>query len=145
MYAKGCITTSMKKLTSAPKNDGFTLIELLIAIGLFAILVPVLMGFLTLLAVINDRARDVAIVNALVENKIESLRSKGFVALTNGETDFTNELSTDIAGARSATYAISTAEPGLKQIDVIVTYDDHGDEKTLNYRTYLGELGVGQY
>lgn len=127
------------------RTHGFTIVELVIAITVFALLVPAIASFLGLLNTLNDRARDTAIVNALAENKVESLRSANFVAITTGSHDFSNELPATISKPRTATYVVSTVTPALKEINVSVTYNDHGTNKTLSYRTYIGELGVGQY
>lgn len=126
-------------------QSGFTIIELLVSIVVFAILVPATASFLSLLNDMNDRARDTAIINALAENKVESLRSAKYTSLTNGTTDFTGELPQTITAPRSATYQITTPNTGLKQVDLNITYNDHGRQKTLSYKTYVGELGVGQY
>ncbi len=127
------------------KTAGFTIIELVVTIALLAIAVPVVVGLITNLGAINDRSSDLATVHALVENKVESLRSISFTGLTNGTTDFTSELSSSIGKPRSASYTISTVSTALKQVDVTVSYNDHGSTRTLRYRTYIGELGVGQY
>jgi prepilin-type N-terminal cleavage/methylation domain-containing protein len=126
---------------------GFTIVELIVAISVFAILVPAVSSFLNLLGAINDRARDTSVINALVEHKIEELRSISFVGVDDGTVDFTTELPATIAdpATRSAEYEVSSLTTSLKQIDVTVSYVDHGQTRTLEYRTYLGELGVGQY
>jgi prepilin-type N-terminal cleavage/methylation domain-containing protein len=127
------------------KQDGFTLVELVITITVFAIIVPALASMLGQLDGVNDRARDLSLVNALVENKVEGLRSVSFSGLTNGTTDFSSELPVTVALPRSATYTVSTVNTALKQVDVSVVYNDHGQTRTVAYRTYVGELGVGQY
>lgn len=124
---------------------GFTITELLVTIVVFAILVPVFGGLINTIASLNDQARDRATINAFVENKVESLRSISFTGLTNGTVDFTSELPQSIAAPRSATYTVSSFNPAIKQIDVVVTYTDKGGPSSLEYRTYVGELGVGQY
>lgn len=126
-------------------NQGFTIVELLVSIAVFAILVPSISVFLNTLGSINDRARDLATINALVENKIEGLRSASFVGVPNGTVDFTTDLPASVAAPRSASYVVSSVSTSLKQIDTTVTYNDHGNNRSLTYRTYLGELGVGQY
>lgn len=126
-------------------ENGFTIIELLIAIAVVGILVPTLIGFVNTLNRFNDRARDMAIVNALVENKVESLRSIGFSGVNNGSTSFSSELPNTIGSPKSATYTVTTPVAGMRQIDISVSYNDHGTTQTTTYRTYIGELGVGQY
>jgi prepilin-type N-terminal cleavage/methylation domain-containing protein len=127
------------------KQAGFTVIELLVAIAVVGILVPTLSGFVTELNALNDRARDLTIVNSLAENKIESLRSKGFTSLSDGTTTFTTELPVTLGSPKSATYVVSTPHTGIKQIDMTISYKDHGRIQTAQYTTYIGELGVGQY
>ena len=127
------------------KQDGFTVVELLVAIAVVGILVPSLAGFVTTLNRFNDRARDLAVVNSLAENKVESLRSIGYTGLNNGTVSFVGELPNGLASPKSASYTVTTPNTGIKQIDLVITYNDHGKNQTLNYRTYVGELGVGQY
>lgn len=127
------------------QQNGFTIIELLITIVVIAILVPMIAGMMSMIDALNDRARDRAAINALVENKVESLRSISFIGLNDGTTDFSSELPASVGQPRSATYVISSVSSALKQVDVAVTFSDHGQSRTMSYRTYIGELGVGQY
>lgn len=121
------------------------MVELVVTISVFAIIVPALASMLGQLDSVNDKARDMAVVHALVENKVESLRSISFTGLTDGSTDFTGELPQTVAAPRSASYTVSAVNAALKQVDVSITYNDHGATRNLTYRTYIGELGVGQY
>lgn len=130
---------------SKHKQAGFTVVELLIAIAVVGILVPTLIGFINTLNRLNDRARDLTIASSLAENKIEGLRSLGFTGLSDGTTSFSTELPTTLGGPKSASYTISTPNTGIKQVDLNISYNDHGAIKNLTYRTYIGELGVGQY
>ena len=131
----------------ARKNNtaGFTIIELLIAVAVVGILIPTLVSFVNTLNRFNDRARDLTLVNSLAENKVESLRSLGYSGLTNGSTAFTSELPSTIGSPKTATYTISTPNTGIKQVDLVINYNDHGTTQTVNYRTMIGELGIGQY
>lgn len=126
-------------------NRGFTIIELLVTIVVFGLVVPGLVGLITSIDRLNDRARDLSVINSLVENKTESLRSISYTGINNGAFDFTSELPNTIGGPRTASYTISSINSALKQVDLVVTYNDHGTSRTLSYRTYIGELGVGQY
>lgn len=141
VYLAGKVGKSVAKSS----EKGFTIIELLVAIAVVGILVPTLVGFVNTLNRFNDRARDMSIINSLAENKIEGLRSIGFSGLNNGTVAFTSELPTTIGSPKTATYTITSPNSAIKQVDVTVTYRDHGTNQTVSYRTYIGELGVGQY
>jgi prepilin-type N-terminal cleavage/methylation domain-containing protein len=126
-------------------EQGFTIIELLITIAVVGILVPTLAGFINTLNRFNDRARDLTLVNSLAENKVESLRSIGYSGITAGTTAFDSELPATLGSPRSAIYTVTTPNTGIKQVDLSISYNDHGTTQTVNYRTFVGELGVGQY
>ena len=126
-------------------EDGFTIIELLVTIAVVGILVPTLVGFVNTLNRFNDRARDLTLVNSLAENKVESLRSVGYTGIAVGTTSFTSEMPTTLGSPRSATYVVTSPNNGIKQVDVTISYNDHGSTQSVKYRTYVGELGVGQY
>lgn len=129
------------------KEAGISIVELIVGTTLIAICVPVIASMMVALTRLNDRAYDMTVINALVENKIESLRSKGFPGVPNGTVDFTAELPATIAGPRSASYTVSDSAfgPSVKTIDVTVSYSDYGTARQVAYKTNLGELGVGQY
>lgn len=127
------------------KTAGFTTIELLIAIAIIGIAVPGIISFTTALNRLNDRAVDLNTINALAENKIESLRSIGYIGLENGTTDFSNELPASINAPKSASYTVSTPSPGIKQVDLTVTYTLQNRLQSIEFKTYVGEVGVGQY
>lgn len=125
-------------------NDGFTIIELLISLAIIAVVLPALALGINSLTVLNNRTRDLTLTNLIAENKAEELRSSGFNSLSEGVTDFTNELPAELAAPRSATYSVSNPTPGIIEIDISITYQDYGDPRTQLYKTAVSELGVGQ-
>ena len=127
------------------KASGYTIVELLVTMIVGGMLSASVAIFLGLHVHLAQRGRDVSVVNSFVEDKVEELRSEGFLALSDGTTDITNELPVELARSRSATLEISSVNPAIKQIDISVTYNDQGKEKSYSYTTYIGELGVGQY
>lgn len=128
----------------AKSAKGFTVIELLIAIAIFGIVIPGLTAAVTSLTVINNRARDLALINTLASNKAEQLRSAGFNSLNSGTYNFDSELPSEISKPRSANYTIDTSTPGIANITVTITYSDYGRTLTKTYQTVISELGVGQ-
>jgi prepilin-type N-terminal cleavage/methylation domain-containing protein len=134
----------MSIMKTKNRQHGFTIVELMVTIVLAGIIIPAVAIALNNLAVTNKLARDQALTNALVQNKTELLRSKGYNALALGTTAFTSELPITIGTPRSATYTISTPSTGIKQINIDVSFTEYHTTKTLSYRTYISELGVGQ-
>ncbi len=130
----------MSKQTQA----GFTIIEVLIVIGLFAILIPSISVGITNLTAINNRARDLSIVNMLAQNKIEQLRSAGYNTIPTGTTDFSAELPATLAGPKSASYSVDNSASGIKQVTVTINYRDYQQARSTTYRTIISEIGVGQ-
>ena len=126
------------------KSGGFTVVELLIGVVLTGLSVITFSILINSLNVLNDQARDLTIANGIIEEKIEDLRSQGFVALNDGTNDFTSELPGDFASPKSATYTISTVQPGLKSIKLDINYATSGKDQELDFTTYISELGLSQ-
>jgi type II secretory pathway pseudopilin PulG len=124
--------------------SGFTIVELVITIVIAGFIIPAVAIAITNLSVINKISRDKALANMLVQNKIETLRSAGYNALSNGTTSFASELPNTISSPKSASYTISSPATGIKQIDVNVSFTEYNVTKNLTFRTYISELGVGQ-
>jgi prepilin-type N-terminal cleavage/methylation domain-containing protein len=125
-------------------RHGFTIIELVVTIVIAGIIIPAVAVALTNLSVVNKVARDKALANMIVQNKVETLRSSGFNSLSDGTTSFVAELPNTIGSPRSASYTVSTPATGIKQIDLSVSFTEYRVTKSLSFRTYISELGVGQ-
>jgi type II secretion system protein I len=130
----------MKKST----QHGFTIVELLLAIALFAILIPTVIVSLNSIAAANDNTKDTVIANIVAENKIEELRSFGYNSVNTGTVDFSSTLPQTLGSPRSASYTVTNDTAGLKEVSLSITFTNRRGSHTLNYRTLIGELGVGQ-
>ena len=137
---------SNKKLRFARKSkaDGFTVVEMLLGIALFAILIPAVILALNSISTLNDSSKDLAISNIIAENKMEELRSIGFNSVPNGTTDITASLPATLGRSRSGSYTVTTPTAGEKQVTLTLVIQARGLSRTLNYRSVIGELGVGQ-
>jgi type II secretory pathway pseudopilin PulG len=131
-------------MTSDKKEQGFTVVELVLTIAVFALVIPALVVGMNNLVVINNRARDLALVNMLAQNKVELLRSAGYNSAALGTTSFSSDLPTTLAGPKSASYTITNPEPSIKEIVVTISYKDYSQTKVVNYKTIISEIGVGQ-
>lgn len=132
-------------MNSTKGASGFTIVELLVTMFVGSILAGGVALFLAQHVHLAQRGRDVSVTNSFIENKVESLRSAGYLTLTNGTTTITSELPSELASPRSASMTISDESTAIKQIDLSVTYNDQGTARTYTYTTFVGELGVGQY
>jgi len=135
----------MKRLGFLTAEKGFTVVELLVTIVVSAILVLAVNTILISHAYLSQRGRDLVLSNAYAELKIESLRSAGFLGLNDGTANITNELPSELSTPRSGTLVISSPSTGLKQAVITISYNEQGRTRTHTYKTYIGELGVGQY
>ena len=125
--------------------SGFTIVELLVTLVASGILIGSVSVAVTSQGRIAQRGRDLVIANAYAEGKFESLRSVGFLGLTDGTTNITSDLPAELRPPRSGSLVVSPQSGSVKRVVLTITYNDQGDTRTYSYTTYVGELGVGQY
>jgi hypothetical protein len=125
------------------KSDGFSIVELILAI-------VVGVSFLSSMNLVTDnytslgkQSRNLVLVNSYAEAKVEGLRNSGYNAISAGTTNVTGELPSQLPG-KSGTMTVTQQAGGIKQIDLSLSYKDGTTNRTYSYRTYIGELGVGQ-
>lgn len=135
----------MNRLRLTQPTDGFTLVELLITLIVGAIVVTGLNSIVTSQAFLGQRTRDLVLANAFTEGKVESLRSKGYLGLSDGTTDITGELPSELNAPRSGSIQIAPYTSATKKVSITITYNEQGKPRTYSYSTLIGELGVGQY
>ena len=82
-------------------DDGFTLVELLVTIMVSVVLIGSLSIVTNNNSHLAQRGRDLTSVNSFAENKIEELRSKGYLTITNGTTDITSQMPAELKSPRS--------------------------------------------
>lgn len=124
---------------------GFTLVELLVSLAVGAVLIGSVHIVYTNQLALSQQTRDTVLANAFAESKIEALRSKGYLGVSNGTNDITGELPSELQSPRSASLAVTAQSTSVKNVLLTITYRSQGKDQTYSYTTYLGELGVGQY
>lgn len=132
----------MKSVKSS--QAGFTLVELLVAIAVGAVVTLSLTQVVTGYIHLSQRGRYLNMTNAYAEAKIEALRNQGYNAVAVGTTNLAAELPSKLPPGKSGNMVVTQPSAGLKQVDLTLSYKDQGQDNTYTYRTYLGELGVGQ-
>lgn len=119
-------------------------VELIIAVLVGAVLLLALNNIVTSHIYLSQRGRDLVVANAYAEQKIEALRSQGYLTLSDGAIDVTSELPSELKAPRNAVLTVSAQSTAVKKIHLSITYNEQGAPRTQIYTTYIGELGVGQ-
>ena len=136
---------SMKPKSLLAQQSGYTLVEILVALIVGSIMIGSASVIINSQTKLNQRGRDLVIANAFAEARTEAIRSAGYLSLGIGTTDITNELPQELKAPRTATLTVTEPSTGLKEISLYISYNDQGSSRTENYKTTIGELGVGQY
>ena len=127
------------------QTAGFTIVELIVSLVVGSLLVGAASLLGSVYYSLSARALSLTVANSYSENKVEGLRSTGYLGLTDGTTDITSELPGELRSPRSGSLQVSSQSTSVKKIDISITYNDQGAQRTYSYTTYIGELGVGQY
>lgn len=130
--------------TNAPES-GFTIVELIVTLAVGIILIFSLNSIVVNHSYISRRSRALLLANSYVESKVEALRSAGFSNLSDGTTNTTSELPSELKVPRSSSVVISTQSASVKRVVINVSYNEQGASRSYSYTTYVGELGVAQY
>lgn len=126
-------------------DSGYTLVELLVTILVSSVLIGAASLIIISQGHLSARGRDLVYSNSFAEGKFEALRSTGYLGLSDGNTDITDELPAELKAPRNAILDITSPETGIKQAVLTITYNDQGVNRTEVYTGHIGELGVGQY
>lgn len=126
-------------------SSGFTIVELVVGIVISAIFVATVALMQSNTSRLAARGQDVSSLNSFAEDKIEALRSQGYLSIPTGTQNISSELPSDLNSPKSATLTVTAVPNAIKQIDLSITYNEQGTSRTYSYTTYIGEIGVGQY
>jgi prepilin-type N-terminal cleavage/methylation domain-containing protein len=132
----------MNKLTL--NNRGFTMVEILVSMVIAGTIISALSGIVTTYVSLSQSGLYLNLANSFAEAQIEGLRNSGYNNLSAGTTSLTAQLSSKLPLSKAASMIITAPIAGIKQVDLSITYADRGNTITNTYRTYVGELGVGQ-
>ncbi len=128
------------------KNEhGFTLVELIVAIVIISLMA---IGVTSLYIAIEKTQRKTRLLETATragEKKIEELRNNHYNALENDTViDFTGELPSSLPEPRSGSVSVSEPTPGIKRVDVTVSYRDGNANRDVELSSLIGVLGIGQ-
>lgn len=123
---------------------GFTVIELLTGIMLTGIIALSASNFFLSMASLQRRTLNNEFALRAASRQVETLRNSNYNSLVNGvDIDFSDELPQNLPKANGIV-RVSEPTPGLKKVEVLVSYDDNGADKTVKLVTMIGQIGITQ-
>ncbi len=127
------------------EESGFTLIELLVTIGFFGLVTISIINLYISVEASQQKSYRLEVATRAGEAQIESLRNSQYGTLeTDSDIDFTNQLPADLPEPRSGIVHVSEPEPGLKKVDITITYKDGENNNTVRQSSFIGIVGIGQ-
>ena len=128
-----------------PSEGGFTLVELLVTIVVLGIVITSLGDLYYLMQVTEVQSQHFDIAVRAVRTEVEDLRNDGYDTLTPGSNiNFTSSLPSALPSGVTGTAVVSEPTPGLRRVDVTVTYTDYGKLQTITLSSNIGIIGIGQ-
>ncbi len=141
------MSVSISDIIKAARLDnqgGFGVVEIVVTLLVIGIVSTAFFSITISTNAINDQATDLIFINGMAQRKMEELRSSGFISLSDGTVDFSDEFIATIGKPNTAQYTISTVSTDVKQVSVQVVFDQYGESQTYDYSTYVSELGLSQ-
>lgn len=126
-------------------NEGFTLIELLVTILVLSIVITSLGGMYYLMQTTETKSQHYDLAVRAARTEIEDLRNNGYDSLASGSSiNFTTQLPAQLPTNKSGTVAVSEPMPGLRRVDVTITYTEFGVQQDIELSSDIGVIGLGQ-
>ncbi|MCA9343541.1 MAG: prepilin-type N-terminal cleavage/methylation domain-containing protein [Candidatus Nomurabacteria bacterium] len=123
---------------------GFTLPELLVTIVVIGIVFMGLSSIFISIQRIQVKTAYLESATRSAQKEIESLRNINYNNLTAGQNiDFSDQL-VDLPTGSTGSVAVTEPSPGLKRVDVTVTYSYEGQTKNVNLSSLIGVIGIAQ-
>lgn len=126
------------------KESGFTLVEVMISLVLVGIVVGSVTALFGSIQSTQRRTAWMESATRAAQREMESLRNNNYNNLEAGQTiDFTGQLPSNLRNP-SGIVTVSEPNPGLKRVDITVTYQDGSDQQKVSLSSLVGILGITQ-
>ncbi|MCA9347908.1 prepilin-type N-terminal cleavage/methylation domain-containing protein [Candidatus Saccharibacteria bacterium] len=130
---------------SKQHQSGFTFVELIVTMAMFSVMITGIIKLYVVIGATQQKSSHIETANRAGEAKIESLRNLQYSNLdTDNPIDFTSELPDSLPQPKSGIIQVSEPEPGLKRVDLTITYGTGSKAQTINQSSYIGILGIAQ-
>ncbi len=132
---------------SMQKQTGFTIVEIMITIVFLGFAVASVTEIYLSIQNLQEQTAWLQIASHAAQTEVESLRNDNYNSLASGSTiNFTSQLPTSLPQPCTGTVAISEpqGQPGLKRVDVTISYNDHGSQRQVELTSLIGIIGITQ-
>lgn len=124
---------------------GFSLAELMITLVVVGIVIS---SVALVLTTIQRGQRETAFLEAATraaQRQIEVLRNNQYNQLEPGQDiTFTEDLPATLPSPKSGVVQVTEPTPGLRRVDVTVSYQSGGNQKSVKLSSLIGVLGITQ-
>lgn len=125
-------------------NRGFTIPELAIAIVFLGIVATSITQLFLSIQDIQRRTAYLESATHAAQTEVESLRNNNYNLLVNDQDiDFSANLPNNLPKG-SGHVKVSEPMPGLKRVDVTVSYNDSGETRNVKLSSLIGIIGISQ-
>lgn len=126
-------------------QKGFTLVELIATIAVLGLVTLGIAGLFYNIQFIQQESNYLDIATRAAQTEVEVLRNNTYNSLTAGQNiDFTNNLPDRLPDNSTGTVAVSEPSPGLKRVNVTVSYTDAGKQHNVTLSSLIGVIGLSQ-
>lgn len=126
-------------------QSGFTIVELLATIVVFGIASLGIANLFYSMQYVQQQASHLDIATRAAQREVEVLRNNTYNALVVGQTiDFSSSLPDALPQNKSGTVTVTEPSPGLKRVDVSVTYMDGSKQQQVQLSSIIGVLGLSK-
>lgn len=129
------------------QSSGFSLTEIVIATTVIGLMVVAFANIFISIGSMQRENDNLYIANRAAEGVIEGLRNNHFNSLVpDGQShEYSSEIpDLYLPDPKTATYVITEPSPGLRQIEVTVTWKEGGRDKQVKQSALLGQIGIAQ-
>lgn len=125
-------------------SDGFTLVELLVTIIVIGVVFTGLSSIFISIQRAQVKTSYLESATRAAQKQIESLRNINYNNLTTGQNiNFSDKL-IDLPSGSTGNVAVTEPSPGLKRVDVTVSYSYEGQAKDVMLSSLIGVIGIAQ-
>ncbi len=127
------------------QEDGFTLVELLLSILVLGIAILGIAGLYYLTQQVQNESAHYDLAVRAARTEIEELRNSGYNSLSpSSPPTFPSSLLVGLPSDSNGSVSVSQPLPGLKEVNVTITYSDYGQPQNVTLSSDIGIIGISQ-